>query len=146
MTVKRLLQWLFGGLGQSDAKVNYNRHTLSCGMHSLKISTTKFWNAQLMKADFKWVTYPWRISIHWLAKIVTAIHMTVTVVWYDITNDSDRLMTLTVLTQWDAWQIEYYSEFMAVMHLQLKTWCRWTEWRVNVTVWRSVDECSLKRC
>ena len=134
MTVKRLLQWLFGGLEQSDAEVNYSRHTLSCGMHSLKISTTKFWIAQLMKADFKWVTYPWRISIHWLAKIVTAIHMTVTAVWYV----SNRLMTL--LTQWDAWEIEYDSQFMVEMNLQLK------EWRFNVTVWRSADECSLKRC
>ena len=65
---------------------------------------------------------------------------------YDMTNDSDRLITLTVLTQWDAWQIEYDSKFMAEMNLQLKTWCRWIEWRVNVTVWRSADECSLKRC
>ena len=49
--------------------------------------------------------FMWRLDsdLHWLDKIVTAIHMTVTAVWYDMTNDSERLMTLTVLIQWDMW-------------------------------------------
>ena len=62
--------------------------------------------AIFMHTPLRWWCFDLIHSV-WCKQTVTAIHMTVTAVWYDMTNDSNRLMTLTVLTQWDAWQIEY---------------------------------------
>ena len=78
--------------------------------------------------------FMWQLDsdLHWFDKIVTAIHMTVTVVWYDMTNDSDRLMTLTVLTQWDAWQIEYD------MWIDEASWGEVNEQRLTRDSWPAV--------
>ena len=76
----------------------------------------------------------WQLDsdIHWLDKIVTAIHMTVTAVWYNMTNDSDRLMTLTVLTQWDTWQIEFD------MWIDEASWAEVNEQRLIRDSWAAV--------
>ena len=53
--------------------------------------------------------------IWWSGKMIDTYSSMISIIM------KDKLMT--VLTQWDAWQIEYDSEYMAVMHLQLETWC-----------------------
>ena len=65
---------------------------------------------------------------------VTTIHMTATTVWYDMTNDSDKLMTLTVLTQWDMWIDEASWVEVNKLRLTRDSWAavsKWTRWMMS---------------
>ena len=73
------------------------------------------------------------LTVTYIDLIVTAIHMTVTAVWYDMTNDSERLMTMTVLTQWDAWQIEFD------MWIDEASWAEVNEQRLTRDSWAAVS-------
>ena len=65
--------------------------------------------AFFMHTPLRWWCFD-LIHTVWCKQTVTAIHMTVTAVWYDMTNDSDRLMTLTMrcLTDW-IWHVDWWG-------------------------------------
>ena len=87
--------------------------------------------AFFMHTPLRWWCFDLIHSV-WCKQTVTAIHMTVTAVWYDMTNDSDRLMTLTALTQWDAWQVEYD------MWIDEASWAEVNELRLTRDSWPAV--------